>query len=136
MLDADWPISASMNTFCVAPSATTPKHTHPSLASPSFSLSTSGMAHSNDLEAQIGGVDAKIEKLESKQDRVEAALEGSGSYLGRNDHVCAVSAETGLCRSYQFPRLSLCPPSARTLSVTMHDPRTHRYVELGSLSAR
>ena len=40
-----------------------------------------------DLQAEIIGVEAKIRVLESKEERLEAALEGNGSYFGTVDHV-------------------------------------------------
>lgn len=45
------------------------------------------MADTSDLQAEIDGVDEKITRLESKEERLEAALEGNGSYLGTSDHV-------------------------------------------------
>ena len=48
----------------------------------------SGMADPSNLQAEIGDVNAKISRLESKEERLEAALGGNGSFLGTTDHVC------------------------------------------------
>lgn len=45
------------------------------------------MADASDLQAEIDGVSAKVERLERKEERLEAALEGNGPYLGTTDHV-------------------------------------------------
>ncbi len=39
------------------------------------------------LEDDLNNVGVEIKELKSKQERVEAALEGRGSYLGTTDHV-------------------------------------------------
>lgn len=45
------------------------------------------MADPRNVQAEIDAVDAEIKRLESKEERLEAALEGNGSYLGTTDHV-------------------------------------------------
>lgn len=40
-----------------------------------------------DLQADIDGVEKQIKMVESKEERLEGALEGNGSYLGTTDHV-------------------------------------------------
>lgn len=45
------------------------------------------MADLGNIRAEIDAVDAKISRLESKEERLEAALEGNGSYLGTTDYV-------------------------------------------------
>ena len=40
-----------------------------------------------DLQVDINAVEMKIKAVESKEARLEGALEGNGSYLGSTDHV-------------------------------------------------
>ncbi|CAM9767413.1 unnamed protein product [Ectocarpus fasciculatus] len=44
------------------------------------------MADPKDVQAEIDAVDVKIKTLDIKEERLEAALEGNGSYLGTTDH--------------------------------------------------
>lgn len=46
------------------------------------------------LEDELKHVGVEIKKLESKQERVEAALEGWGSYLGTTDRVSVCCPRT------------------------------------------
>lgn len=45
------------------------------------------MASPSDSKEKIAEVEANIRAVGVKQERVEAALEGSGLYLGTTDHV-------------------------------------------------
>ncbi|CBJ27129.1 conserved unknown protein [Ectocarpus siliculosus] len=44
------------------------------------------MANLRNIQAEIDAVNAEIKGLGSKEERLEAALEGNGSYLGTTDH--------------------------------------------------
>lgn len=48
------------------------------------------MADPIDLQAKFDVVDAKITRLENKEERLEAALEGNGASLGTTDHCTSV----------------------------------------------
>lgn len=70
------------------------------------------MADPSDLQAEIDGIDAKISRLGSKEERLEEALEGNGVYLGTTDHVrsmhqfvAAVSTDDHVC--YRIARIYL-----------------------------